>query len=79
MAFFPVKCSSSISKEYLNNFSYNGNTANLSNAQADILRSNSVIPVMFQTTNISYSKALTNVIFEEDNGYIDFSFITKID
>lgn len=77
MAIFPVKLKSGRLDEYLEMFGDEYKNLSFSDAQIEILSSNNIIPIMFQTTNISYSSALNNLTFNNDNGYIDFSFIIK--
>lgn len=76
MAIFPIRADSERDYEYLEKF---GITAkgDLSLAQTEILKSNNIIPLMFQNTVIAYSPALTKVSAINGDGYIDFSFIVK--
>ena len=52
---------------------------NLTELQINMLKTNNVVPLAFQSTAIAYSEELNNVVFEHGNGCIDFSFIVKID
>lgn len=79
MALFPVRADSSELYEYLNKFGVAYNNEPLPNVQESILKNNNIIPILFQTTDLAYSKALSNVVMEAENGYIDFSFIVKED
>ena len=66
-------------KEYLQKFGINYTGQNLSDIQVNLLKSNNIIPLMFQSTSVAYSKRLSNVTFEHGNGCIDFAFIIKSD
>lgn len=77
MAIFPVKTTNGNLTEYLENFGYSYNGQSFSTVQSEILKGNTVMPLMFQSTAIAYSPNLTNVAAELGNGYIDFSFIVK--
>ncbi len=76
-AVFPIKAESRELAEYLKMFGITYNNQPLEKLQEQILKSNNIIPLMFQNTNIAYSKALENVVTEYGDGYIDFSFIIK--
>lgn len=77
MAIFPVRAESSQVAEYLKKFGINYNNESLESLQQKLLKSNNIVPLMFQNTTISYSQALSNFNFENGNGYIDFAFIIK--
>ena len=77
MCIFPVSAESPALADYLKKFGIVYNNESLENIQKELLQTNNIIPIMFQTTDIAYSKALTNVHTELGNGYIDFSFIIK--
>ncbi len=77
MSIFPIKADSPNIREYLSNFGYSYNSEDLSEAQTDILKSNNIIPIMFQNTTIAYRSCLSNITAETGNGYLDFSFIIK--
>lgn len=76
-AIFPVNAESSEVAEYLKKFGVTYKNEDLSVLQEQILKSNNIIPLFFQNTNIAYSDSLDNVIFDYGNGYIDFSFLIK--
>jgi len=76
-AIFPIRAESRELAEYLKKFGVVYNNQPLDKLQEGILRSNKIIPLMFQNTNIGYSSALENVVTEYGDGYIDFSFIVK--
>lgn len=78
-AIFPIKAESRELAEYLKKFGVSYNNQPLEEIQEGILKSNNIIPIMFQNTNIAYSKALSHVVTEYGDGYIDFSFIVKTD
>ena len=76
MAVFPVRAESNDINEYLKNFpTVSGKTA--SEIQAALLKSNNIVPLLYQNTTIAYSPALNDVFTTLGNGYIDFSFIVK--
>ncbi len=77
MAFFPIRADSKNIKEYLKNFELQYDGGSLDTVQAQLLTGNKIIPVMTQNTVIAYSKELSNVVAENGNGYIDFSYIIK--
>lgn len=77
MAIFPIKADSSNITEYLKKFGKTYNGEDLTTVQTELLKSNNIVPVMFQSTVIAYSPALTNVYAELGNGYIDFAYIIK--
>jgi len=79
MALFPVRADSHEIYEYLNKFGVAYNNEPLDKIQENILRNANIVPILFQTTDLAYSKALSNVVMEAENGYIDFSFIVKKD
>ena len=75
-AMFPVKATSADVSEYLVNFGSFDGVAPAA-AQQAILSAQTVIPICFENTNLCYSNALSNMVFENFNGYIDFSFVIK--
>ena len=77
MSLFPISAKSTEIDEYLAKYNINYTNQDLSNIQAEILKTNNIVPVMFQNTVIAYSPALENVNTVFGNGYIDFSFIIK--
>lgn len=76
-ALFPVTAKSDSFSEYSKYFSVVSDLSAPDALQQEVLKGNSIIPVAYQTTNISYIPSLENVTIEADNGYIDFSFIIK--
>ena len=76
-ALFPITAKSSDFGEYSQIFNATSQNLLPSELQSEILKDNTIIPVAYQTTNISYIKGLENVVVGEDNGYIDFSGIIK--
>lgn len=79
MAIFPVRADSSNVNEYLKKFGVSSLDKNLSQTQNNIIKSNQIIPLVFQDTVIAYAPNLSQVITEPSDGYIDFSFIIKED
>lgn len=79
MSIFPVSADSPEMTEYLEKFGIAYNGQDLTQLQINILKSNNVVPIMFQSTSIAYRSNLTNVKFEHGNGCIDFAFIVKED
>ena len=79
MSVFCINLSSGYVDEYLENFGIDYDGTNLATLQAEILKSNHIIPLAFENTNIVYSKNLTNIYSNSLGGYIDFSFIQKAD
>ena len=77
MSIFPVKASSTRSDEFLMQFGCDNSYNSLEEAQTEILKSNTIVPLMFQNTVIAYSPALTEIYSELGNGYIDFAYIVK--
>jgi hypothetical protein len=79
MAIFPVSANSPKMAEYLQKFGVQYKNQDLVKLQIDTLKSNNVVPLMFQSTSVAYTKNLNNVVFEHGNGCIDFAFIIKKD
>ena len=77
MSIFPISASSAEISEYLQKFGIKYNGQNLTDLQINLLKSNNIVPLMFQSTSLAYSNNLSNVIFEHGNGSLDFSFIIK--
>ncbi len=76
-ALFPITAKSSDFSEYSEIFKDDSKSLLPDELQTEVLKDNTIIPVAYQTTNISYIKSLENVVICEDNGYIDFSGIIK--
>ena len=75
-AMFPVKARNCDVSEYLVNFGgYDG--VDPATAQQRILAGQTVIPICYENTNLCYAKNLSNISFENIDGYIDFSFVVK--
>ncbi len=77
MSIFPISANSPEMKEYLKKFGIDYNNQSLTEVQINILKSNNIVPIMFQSTSIAYTSNLNDVIFTHGNGCIDFSFIVK--
>lgn len=77
LALFPVTAKSDSFSEYAKNFASISRADTPDALQHELLRDNVILPVAYQSTNISYIPSLENVVMEEDNGYIDFSIIIK--
>lgn len=76
-ALFPVTASNDLFSEYAKNFACVSTAATPDVLQQELLGNNVILPVAYQSTNISYIPLLENVVMEADNGYIDFSYIIK--
>lgn len=76
-ALFPIKAKSNNFTEYAEIFSILSNVDLPDGLQQELLANHTMIPVAYQSTNISYIASLENVNLCEDNGYIDFSDIIK--
>ncbi len=76
-AIFPITAKGDIFGEYAENFDCFSKSSDPATLQQEILKDNILIPIAQQSTNIGYVSSLENVIMEESNGYIDFSFIIK--
>ncbi len=77
MAIFPVRVESKNHKEYLANYGVTGD--NLADAQNKILESKNILPLFFQDTTLCYSADILEINLTEDNGFIDFAFVVKMD
>jgi hypothetical protein len=77
MSVFPIRADSTNLAEYLKFFGINYNGEPLTEIQSNLLKSNNIIPIMFQNTTLAYSPALSSVYTELGNGYVDFAFIVK--
>jgi hypothetical protein len=76
-AVFPIKAESCEVAEYLKKFGYDYENQPLETVQKELLKGHNIVPLMFQNTTIGYSSALSNVVTENGNGYVDFAFIVK--
>lgn len=76
-ALFPITAKSGSFLEYATYFSGISVNSSPADLQQEVLGKNYIIPVAYQTTNISHIASLENVTVGEDNGYIDFSSIIK--
>ena len=76
-ALFPITSKSAYFNEYAKNFAARSVAATPDALQQELLSDYSIVPVAYQTTNISYVSSLKNVSLTDDNGYIDFSHIIK--
>lgn len=76
-ALFPIVAKSKYFNEYAKMFAASSNAQMPDTLQEEVLSDYSILPVAYQSTNISYIPSLENVIVGEDNGYIDFSHIIK--
>lgn len=81
LAIFPVNAKSSSGKEYLLDFGINlyGAEKSLISIEEELLKSHSVIPIAYEQTNIVTTKNIKEIFIDEENGYIDFSFVVKQD
>ena len=79
LAIFPVNAKSSSGKEYLLNFGIDlyGADKSLISVEEELLKSHSVIPIAYEQTNIVTTKNIKEIFIDEENGYIDFSFVIK--
>ena len=77
ISLFPIRADSTNLAEYLKLFGINYNGEALTQIQTNLLKSNNIIPIMFQNTVLAYSPALSSVYSELGNGYVDFAFIVK--
>ena len=77
MAIFPIKAESRRLAEYLKKFGVDYSNQSVSSIQQELLKSNNIVPIMFQNTVLGYSKALSNVKTVSGDGYVDFAFIIK--
>lgn len=76
-ALFPITAKSEVFSEYAKNFAAVSDAATPDALQTELLAQHYMMPVAFQTTNISYISTLENVMVYENNGYINFSTIIK--
>lgn len=74
-ALFFVTAKSLNPKEYLKYFGKD--SYDLNSVQGELLSDNTLIPVAFEDTNICYSESISELYIENENGYIDFSFVVK--
>lgn len=77
MSVFPIRADSSDLAEYLKKFGITYNGENIEDIQTELLKSNNIIPIMFQDTVVAYSPTLSSVFTELGNGFLDFAFIVK--
>ena len=76
-ALFPITAKSDSFDEYAKNFVAISDANTPDMLQKELLKNNQIIPVAYQTTNISYVPSLENIELSEDSGYVDFSIIIK--
>ena len=76
-ALFPITAKSESFSGYAKNFAAVSTAATPEMLQTELLEQHYMLPVAFQTTNVSYVSSLENVIVCEENGYIDFSVVIK--
>ncbi len=76
-ALFPIVAKSKYFNEYAKMFVSRSKAQSPDTLQQEVLSDYSILPVAYQSTNISYIPSLENVVVGEDNGYIDFSYIIK--
>lgn len=76
-AIFPVKAYNSDPAEFLMNFSQKSDDPVV--AQNEILSQGKIIPIATQSTNIALAKTIKQVLFMPYNGYVDFSFVIKVE
>ncbi|MDO4607925.1 MAG: ABC transporter substrate-binding protein [Clostridia bacterium] len=74
---FPITAKSDLFSEYASNFAAVSTATTPETLQQELLKDLTIVPVAYQSTNISYISSLENVVMSDDNGYIDFSFIVK--
>ncbi len=77
LSIFPISASSPLMTEYLEKFGINYNGQELTQLQIETLKSNNIVPIMFQSTSVAYRGNLSNVNFAHGNGCIDFAYIIK--
>ncbi len=77
MSIFPIRADSTNLAEYLKLFGITYNGEPITDIQTNLLKSNNIIPIMFQNTVLAYSPTLSSVYAELGNGYVDFAFIIK--
>ena len=76
-ALFPISVKNSSFSEYAKNFMAVSTADTPDVLQQELLCENNILPMAYQSTNISYIPSLENVVIGEDNGYIDFSGVVK--
>ena len=76
-ALFPISAKSDYFNEYARNFLKRSNAQSPETLQQELLSDYSILPVVYQSTNITYMSQLENIVMHEDNGYIDFCNVIK--
>ena len=76
-ALFPISVKNSSFSEYAKNFTAVSTADTPDVLQQELISENNILPIAYQSTNISYIPSLENVVIGEDNGYIDFSGVIK--
>ena len=82
LAVFPVYAKSSSGYEYLLNYGidlYDTQARQLLDVQAEIMKDNTLIPLAYEKTNIVCTESIKEIYIDDENGYIDFSFVVKQD
>lgn len=76
-ALFPITAKSTYFNEYAKTFVSKSQAATPDLLQQEMLSDYSVMPVAYQNTNIAYVPSLEEIIIDQENGYVDFSYIIK--
>ena len=76
-AVFPITAKNASSKEYLKNFNCSLNDP--LKAQISVFSDKSILPIAFENTNIAFVDNIKLDFIDNGNGYIDFSFIEKVE
>ena len=77
IAIFPVSANGNYLEEYLENFGVTYNGENVSQIQAELLKSKKMTPIVFEDTTVCYSPQIKEISVDAGNGFIDFSFVVK--
>ena len=62
-------------REIMANFGITYNGENVSQIQAELLKSKKMTPIVFEDTTVCYSPQIKEISVDAGNGFIDFSFV----
>ena len=79
MAVFPVAADSQIVSEYLEKFGVTAKGESAETIQKALLKDATLVPLFYQSTAIAYTSDFSSITVEPSNGYVDFSFIVKVE
>ncbi len=77
IAVFPISAKSANEYEYLKSFGTKYANMSLAEAQSELLKNNSIIPLFFESTAVCHNQSIKEIAITSGDGFIDFSLIVK--